>query len=165
MIDFLCRKKVKANILDMTHGLGRFTAKLTNPKYAVVCAIDIRKELQPDVNADFNMLPIASQSINVVCYDPPYLSSSTKAGVHYKRKGIMWDNFATEQQQGHALAIREAHRILAKDGFFIWKDKVCRYSIPFFKFWDLFIQNDGKTPPMHSTKAIKNYEMYAVYTK
>jgi len=85
--------------------------------------------------------------------------------LHYKRKSILWDESAISQRSGHALAIREAYRVLKKDGYFIWKDVFVRYNIPFFKFHDVYIQDLGKTPPSISRKAIRNYAFYAVYSK
>jgi len=163
MTDFLCKSKPIVKVLDTTHGMGRFTAKLGD-KYEIV-TLDVRNALHPDVNGDFNNLPFPPATFDVVYYDPPYLASGSGTKMHYKKKSILWDDFAIEQKTGHAGAIREIYKILKSKGLLIWKDNIIRYKVPFFEFQDLFIQDLKKTPPMVSKHAIKNYSFYAVYVK
>lgn len=113
------RRKVGGNvesyrILDATCGFREIWFEKDN---ALTVYIDIKKEVKPDIVADFKNLPFPEQTFNLVLFDPPHTSAGIKTVFAKKYGSIRMHKIISELYQ----TSRELFRVLKINGFLIFK--------------------------------------------
>ena len=98
-------------VLDATWGSGRFWSPHFGARSKHVVGLDLSPHGRPDVLGDFTRLPFRDDAFDVVVYDPPYLSDTSKAGT-----SKMDQRFASYRSEDEAHATvqagaREAWRV------------------------------------------------------
>ncbi|WP_214085905.1 class I SAM-dependent methyltransferase [Photorhabdus heterorhabditis] len=113
------------HILDMCCGSRMFYFDKSNPD---VLFCDIRREshilcdgrelnIEPDIVCDFRALPFASNSFNLVVFDPPHLCRAGENGWQRKKYGALNKTWRDDLTHG----FREAFRVLKINGSLIFK--------------------------------------------
>ncbi len=95
-------------VLDSTWGKGRFWVGTETVR---VIGLDMSDHGRPHVLGDFTRLPFTDGAVDVVVYDPPYLSDTST-----KRQSIMDRRFSSYRSETEAQAtvqagMREAWRV------------------------------------------------------
>lgn len=104
--------------LDPTYSKGNFYKNITPPKYK----FDINPVLPEVVQADCTKLPLESNSINSMMFDPPFVGASIKDG----KPGIIKNRFGyykniPELWEMYSNALIEFYRILKPGGVLVFK--------------------------------------------
>lgn len=107
---------------DPTYSIGSFYKNREKPKYK----FDVKPQLKDVVFATAEKLPLESESIKVLMFDPPFLSAngSTKTD---NTKSIMRNRFSfvglhTEDLwRWYSLCLKEFMRVLKNNGTVIFK--------------------------------------------
>ncbi|CDG98917.1 DNA N-4 cytosine methyltransferase M.NgoMXV (modular protein) [Xenorhabdus bovienii str. puntauvense] len=117
---------MQPTILDMCCGSRMFWFDRNN---ANVIFCDIRREshilcdgrelnIEPDIIADFRALPFASNTFQLVVFDPPHLERAGENGWQRKKYGALnKDTWRDDLAQG----FKEAFRVLRPSGMLIFK--------------------------------------------
>lgn len=106
---------------DVTYGNGVFYKNISQPKYK----FDIDPQMEDVVEASSHNLPLESNTINSIMFDPPFLTY-IKEGREGNSNMIMSNRFSGywsyDQLSDHYRAtISEASRLLKKKGIFVVK--------------------------------------------
>lgn len=114
--------------LDPTYSKGNFYKDgVEKPKYK----FDLFPQTKDTIKANAEELPVRSDSINTIMFDPPFLATKGKSLDEVNDSNIIGKRFGVYPTE-HALfsfyskALSEFHRILKDDGILIFKcqDKV-----------------------------------------
>ena len=110
--------------LDPTYSTGRFWKGLPQPKLK----FDIRPQVEGVIPARAEQLPLASESINSIMFDPPFLMKGTD---DRELTGILEKRFSGYKTQKelfgfYKLALLEFWRILVRGGVLAFKCQVIR---------------------------------------
>ncbi len=105
--------------LDPTYSVGNFYKRIPEPKYK----FDLYPQTAGVIKADARALPVKSESIRTIMFDPPFLVGGWTAG---KSPGIMKLKYGyykniTSLWNMYAGALKELHRILKPRGILIFK--------------------------------------------
>lgn len=158
-IDRLC--------VDMTYGNGSFYKKLDSPKFI----FDSDESLHKPVTAFSYNLPLPTNSVDSLIYDPPFLTYIKQARDHNsimgKRFGGYWSY--EELQSDYTKTIIEAYRVLKKKGIMIVKCQdiihnhkmhcthanIINWCEGYFRLKDLYILPAKSRMPIPATKGVK----------
>ena len=105
--------------LDPTFSKGNFYKSIPEPKYK----FDLYPQRKDVMQADARALPIKSESIRTIVFDPPFIAAIPKN----KSTGIISQRFGYYRNVQHELwdmyhkALKEFYRILKLDGVLIFK--------------------------------------------
>lgn len=114
---------------DVTYSKGNFYKNTTIPEPSY--KFDISPQTKDTVQADARKLPLKSNSLNCIIFDPPFLATTGKSlainnnsNKINKRFGVF--SSETELHQFYVDVLKETHRILKNKGILIFKcqDKV-----------------------------------------
>lgn len=108
--------KEQPEILDATYGKGRFWTK-SNFKHLV--GIDIDPRLKVPMTADYNDLPFARASFDIVIFDPPHIVRACNVDA-LDQSIYAYYNLVTASNTYKPFLI-EAFRVLREGGFVIAK--------------------------------------------
>ncbi len=108
--------------LDPTYSVGNFYKKIKQPKYK----FDINPVKKGVVAADSALLPVKSETINSIMFDPPFLAtrgnvkdSIAKSNIIIKRFGYY--NNMKSLWEYYRQSLNEFHRILKDAGVIVFK--------------------------------------------
>ena len=112
--------------LDATYSKGNFYKGVKKPKYK----FDICPQTSDTIKGDCRNLPIESESLNTIMFDPPFLATTgpslkkESGNIINKRFGVY--NSEKELHQFHISSLKEFYRLLKEKGVLIFKcqDKV-----------------------------------------
>jgi len=105
--------------LDPTYSKGVFYKNIPGPRLK----FDLNPQVEGCQRADCTTLPLGSNSVSSIVFDPPFVGGSCKGG----KPGIIKSRFGYYQNIQTALwgmyhkALLEFHRILKPNGFLIFK--------------------------------------------
>lgn len=107
---------------DMTYGNGSFWKTIPRP---VLC-YDVQPQKPEAVQGDSRALPIESECLNSIVFDPPFLTYVKGGRDHKEGKVAMTARFGgywsyDELEDHYRDTISEAWRILKKGGHFVFK--------------------------------------------
>ena len=114
---------------DPTYSKGNFYkgTGVAEPRYK----FDINPQLDGVRYADCRQLPLDTESINCIMYDPPFLATSGKSITENQTGNVIAKRFGVypnekELHQLYTDSMKEFYRILRRDGILIFKcqDKV-----------------------------------------
>lgn len=105
-----------AVIADLTYGKGSFWKRIDRNKYATLVS-DIKPGFNVDARIDFRSLPYKDGSIDVIMFDPPYLSGGNTVVGHIDKQ-YSCDSRTSHQGviRRYAAGIVESARVLKKRG-------------------------------------------------
>lgn len=114
---------------DVTYSKGMFyrDGNVKSPRYK----FDVLPQTEDTVQADCRDLPIKSNSIGSMIFDPPFLATTGKSLSREGNNNLMLRRFGyySSEKELHKFyreALKEAYRVLSKDGILIVKcqDKI-----------------------------------------
>lgn len=116
---------------DLTYGNGAFYKQIDEPLYCY----DIDPQHDHVIKADSADVPLESGCLYSVVFDPPFLCD-LKKGRQYTGSSIMSKRFSgydkfKDLEKHYIGTIKEAARLLAKKGIFIFK---CQDTVHWHKF-------------------------------
>lgn len=108
--------------LDPTYSVGNFYKKLKQPKYK----FDLKPQIDGVVQADSRYLPVKSESIKTIMFDPPFLIGSSKYNETKYGSCIIGKRFSQfrnyfELEDLYRKSLSEFYRILINHGIVIFK--------------------------------------------
>lgn len=129
--------------LDATYSLGNFYKNITEPIYK----FDIKPQIETCEYGDCRSLPLKSESLNTIMFDPPFLATTGKSLTKDDNNNIINKRFGVyrnevELHQFYIDSLREFYRILKEGGILIFK---CQDKISSSKqyFSHVFIMNEA----------------------
>lgn len=81
--------------------------------------------IDPDIQADFTLLPFADNSFSLVVFDPPHLQTAGKKSWMAKKYGKLEGDWKDELRRGFA----ECFRVLKPEGTLIFKWNECQIPV------------------------------------
>lgn len=104
--------------------------------------MDIKREVHPDIRADFRQLPFRDEVFDLVVFDPPHASvGETGRGIFYKKYGSLRTSLVAPTLYKGS---RELWRVLRSNGILIFKwnthDRKLSRVLKFFPTKPLFGQ-------------------------
>jgi len=109
------------DILDATAGQRGIWFDNKNSR---IVYIDIRREVKPDIVADYTCLPFTDEVFKMVLLDPPHYTYGKNSNMG-KRYGVFKQTVIYESLTA---ASKEIARVLKPDGFLIFKWSIMRYG-------------------------------------
>lgn len=108
--------------LDPTFSKGVFYRKIAEPKFKS----DLHPQVPGTIQADYTKLPFKSESLNSICWDPPFLVGMPNRSKDDPKSNLMKNRFSafrtvTDLRESYSLAIKEFNRILVKGGWLVAK--------------------------------------------
>jgi len=127
IIKWILQLHCSTNIeLDATYSKGNFYKNIEKPKYK----FDIYPQTSDTTQGDCRSLPLESDSLNTIMFDPPFLATTgpslkqESGNIINKRFGVY--SSEKELHQFYIDSLKEFHRLLKEKGILIFKcqDKV-----------------------------------------
>lgn len=81
--------------------------------------------VRPDIMASFTMLPFASNTFDLVAFDPPHIERHEPKGIFTKKYGILTGNWRDELRAGFA----ECFRVLKNNRTLVFKWSESDYPV------------------------------------
>lgn len=131
IIKWILKLHTKSQIIDCdpTYSKGNFykNTGIEPPKYK----FDINPQTEDTIQADARSLPLDSESIDVLMFDPPFLATTGKSITADEDNNYINKRFGVfpsepELHKFYIDAMKEFYRVLKKDGILIFKcqDKI-----------------------------------------
>lgn len=152
---------------DLTYGNGGFWKDLPHP----LMKFDIDPQTPDTIEASSTNLPLASNVLNSVMFDPPFLTYIKAGREHNSVMGKRFSGYwrYDELEEHYRGTIKEAHRVLWSKGIFVIKCQdiihnhkmhathinIINWASGMFRLKDLFVLAAKHRMPMPETEGAK----------